>query len=482
MSGVLAPQPGPQTRFLSTLADICIYGGSAGGGKSFGLLLEPLRHQENSSFYGVFFRRTNPQLTNPGGLWDEAEKLYPMTGGAQRITDKEYVWDGGMKLSFRHMEHEKDKLSWQGAQVPFIGFDELTHFSESQFIYMMSRNRSASGVPGYIRGTCNPDPDSWVRTWIDWWIGEDGLPIPERSGVVRWFIMINDERIWASTRQELIDKFQPQPVTQENQILPKSFTFIPATIFDNKILLKNDPNYLASLKSMPRVEREQLLGGNWDVRIEEGSYYKSDWVTEVTSVHPSSRSIRFWDRAASLPSEAYPDPDWTVGVRLVRQPSGCHPEFVITGVERDRMLPAGVRNLILSTAHRDGKKTRQVVEQEPGSSGKSDAIDIVSKLSKSGFEGRKRRPSGDKLERFLPFSAACENGQVGILKGAWNDAFHKELEAFTGNGKTKDDQCDAVSGAFNEINEYMSHLGDFEFPDGFGTKEHEWSMSNSVEH
>ena len=260
---VLGPQPGPQTQFLASIADIVIYGGAAGGGKSYALLLEPLRHKNNAEFAAVVFRRTSPQLTNPGALWDEAAKMYPGTEGTQKKSDMEYHWGeevngvrDGMKVAFRHMEHEKNKLDWQGSQVPLLLFDEITHFTESMITYMLSRNRSSSGVPGYMRGTCNPDPDSWVRTWIDWWIGEDGLPIPERIGVVRWFIRLNDEMIWADSRQELIDTYQAADATEEEEILPKSFTFIPATIYDNKILLKNDPGYLASLKAMPRVERE----------------------------------------------------------------------------------------------------------------------------------------------------------------------------------------------------------------------------------
>ena len=78
----IAPQPGPQTDFLRTPADICIYGGAAGGGKTVGLILEPLRYVSRvPGFTAVFFRRTTPQITNPGGLWDESVNFYPRFGG-----------------------------------------------------------------------------------------------------------------------------------------------------------------------------------------------------------------------------------------------------------------------------------------------------------------------------------------------------------------------------------------------------------------
>ena len=479
---IIAPQPGPQTQFLSSTADIVIYGGAAGGGKSYALLIEPLRHKDNDEFSAVVFRRTSPQLTNPGGLWDEAAKIYPKTDGVPHKSDMEYHWEDGMKVVFRHMEHEKNKYDWQGAQVPLILFDEVTHFSESQFCYMMSRNRSGSGVPGYMRGTCNPDPDSWVRQWIDWWIkGEDypqeerGFPIPERIGVVRWFVRINDEMIWGDTREELINRYQSEDAGEEDQILPKSFTFIPATIYDNKILLKNDPGYLASLKAMPRVEREALLGGNWDVKPEAGSYYNRKWLVKVSRVHPASKFVRFWDRAASVPSEVYPDPDWTVGLLMARQPAGFDPKYVICNVRRDRKLPAGVRKMIKDAANDDGKKARIVVEQEPGSSGKADAVDIVSKLNSSGFDSRRRNPTGSKKDRYMPFSSACENGEVGYLSGPWNEKFHKENENQAFDDKTKDDQCDAASGAFEELSDKYA-VGDFEIPTDFGTQLNHWAQ------
>jgi hypothetical protein len=79
---IISPQPGPQTAFLQTPADICIYGGAAGGGKTVGLILEPLRHVRRvPGFSAVFFRRTTPQITNPGGLWDESLNFYPRFGG-----------------------------------------------------------------------------------------------------------------------------------------------------------------------------------------------------------------------------------------------------------------------------------------------------------------------------------------------------------------------------------------------------------------
>lgn len=267
---VIRPQAGPQERFLSTPADVAIYGGAAGGGKSWALLLEPLRHSANKEFGAVFFRRTTVQVRNEGGLWDESMKLYPLLGASP----KEHVlsWDfpSGASVSFAHLEHDKTVLNWQGSQIPLICFDELTHFSEGQFWYMVSRNRSMCGVRPYIRATCNPDSDSWVAKFIEWWIDQEtGLPIPERGGLLRWFVRVNNTLFWADTPEELLERHPETP--------PKSVTFIPAKLSDNAALMAADPGYLANLMALPQVERERLLGGNWKVRALAETFFRRAW-------------------------------------------------------------------------------------------------------------------------------------------------------------------------------------------------------------
>ena len=180
--GRLAPQPGPQAAFLASPADIAIYGGAAGGGKTWALLMEPLRHVRNPGFGAVIFRRTTVQVRNEGGLWDESEGLYSRFGAEGFRSQLEWRFPSGASVRFGHLEHDKTVYDWQGAQVPLIGFDELTHFSARQFWYLVSRNRSTCGVRPYIRATCNPDADSWVASFIAWWLDEvTGLPVP-RAG------------------------------------------------------------------------------------------------------------------------------------------------------------------------------------------------------------------------------------------------------------------------------------------------------------
>jgi len=435
----IGPQEGPQTDFLTTRADIAIYGGAAGGGKSYGLLLEPLRHYQNPLFGGVIFRRSTVQIRNEGGLWDEANALYPKLGADMRESTLEVNFPPGSRMKFSHLEHERSVYDWQGAQIPFIGFDELTHFSEFQFFYMLSRNRSTSGVPGYVRATCNPDADHWLRQFLDWWIDNDsGYPIKERSGILRWFVRIEDSIHWADSPDELKKKFG-------DQYPPKSVTFIPSSIHDNKILMSKDPAYYANLMALPRVERMRLLGGNWNVRASAGMFFQRAWMPLIDAMPADVlRRVRYWDRAATKPTAENKDPDWSSGLKLCRLKSGL---FVVEHVVRDRNTPLAIERLMKNTAAQDGFATEIGIEQDPGSAGVADAQNCVRLLA--GYNVRVNKPTQDKITRAKPVSAQCEANNVLVLKGPWNEDFFRELENFP--EAKHDDQVDTLSGAFNQL-------------------------------
>ncbi|HEY1751774.1 MAG TPA: phage terminase large subunit [Caulobacteraceae bacterium] len=418
---------------MKTKADIAIYGGAAGGGKTWALLLLPIRKCVHPEYSAVFFRRTTVQVRNPGGLWDESQKVYPRAHGTPYTAALEWRFPSGAKIKFAHLEHDKTVLDWQGAQLPLICFDELTHFSAAQFWSMTARNRSLAGVTPIIRATCNPDADSWVAELIAWWIDQEtGLPISKRAGCLRWFVRAGERLEWANTKSELSRRFPRLP--------PRSLTFFPAQLKHNRALVRADPGYRANLMALPRVERERLLNGNWKIRAAAGLLFNRAWC-RVVDVVPAGLTVkRGWDLAATPKTETN-DPDWTCGVKLGRSPDG---RYFVLDCRRIRTTPAGVERFLANTAAEDGPDVEIALPQDPGQAGKSQAAAFVRALE--GFTVRATPETGDKVTRFGPFSAQAEAGNVYVLRGTWNDAWFSSLEAFP--DAAHDDDADATSRAF----------------------------------
>lgn len=294
---VIKPQPGFQEAFLSSPADIVVGGSGAGVGKTYAELLEAIRHKDNKDFGAVFFRRTYPQITIEGGLWDESMKLYPKLQGKPNETKRLWKFPKGSTVSFAALQYDKDVITYQGAQIPLIIFDELTHFTEKQFWYMISRNRSTCGVKPYVRASCNPDPDSWVARLIEWWIDQEtGYPIPERSGKLRYFIRHNDVMVWADSKEELImdnaPLFEAMPESKPEDLI-KSLTFIPGSIYENKALMQKDPLYLANLMAQDEDTKARLLKGNWKIRTDKTSLFDSDKIKDMFSNHISDTRDKY---------------------------------------------------------------------------------------------------------------------------------------------------------------------------------------------
>jgi len=438
----LGPQPGPQEAFLATPADIAIYGGAAGGGKTYALLLEPCRHIENSLFGAVIFRRESVQITNQGGLFDTSFGIYPQVYGTPKLSPhRQWIFPSGASITFNHLHTENDVLNWQGSQIPFIGYDELTHFTEKQFWYMLSRNRSTCGIIPYVRATCNPDADSWVAGLVEWYIDPDtGYPIQSRSGRLRYFVRVDDVLRWADTPSELQSQY---PGTA-----PKSFTFIAATLDDNKKLTDLDPAYRANLLAMNRVEQERLLKGNWKIRPNAGSYFPTICVEIIPTIPADVISwVRRWDLAATEPSEVNPSPSATASILMGRRSNG---KFVIVDAINIRRNANVVRQLISTTAALDKSsypRVTTVLPQDPGQAGKDQAASMVTMLA--GYKVKTVRETGSKETRAEPLSAQWQVGNVQLVAGPWNKPYLSEMEAFP-TPDVHDDYVDASSGAFLE--------------------------------
>jgi predicted phage terminase large subunit-like protein len=323
------------------------------------------------------------------------------------------------------------------------GYDELTHFTESQFFYLLSRVRSPSGIPTKIRATTNPDADSWVAKFISWWIDEEGNPIQERAGVLRWFIRLNENIEWADTWGDLAEKFSGQVAPEGDYstklIVPQSVTFVPGTLFDNALGVAADPTYLGKLQSLSAVERGRLLGGNWKISVSGGIVDRSWFKYYGTApAHPTT-IVQSWDTAQKENELA----DYSVCTTWAVTSNG----YYLLDLYRQKV---GSPDLIKAAINLGAKWKPNVVLVEDKGSGTGLIQHLRVSTTLSVFP---INPIGAKMVRFSNESPAIEAGKVFLPEVAeWLLEYEQELSVAP-NGKN-DDQCDSTSQFLGYIREH----------------------------
>ena len=476
---VIAPQEGKQELAINIDADVILLAGSAGSAKSFTLLMRILRYIDDPHFDAVFLRRTMPQIKGQGGMWDNAKDLYNKFDATCLDSKMQATFESGCKATFKSMELEKDKLNFQGLQFTAILFDELTHFSETQFTYLMSRLRSKSKTSSFLMASMNPDsPDHWVVKWVKPFLDEDGYFNEEMAGKILYFVTIEGLPVFADSRKKLEDQF-PHMVWLENPrtgekeyVAPKSFTVVGSTIFDNPILIKQNPNYLAELQSLPEIDRARLLHGNWYIRPEGSNNFERSWLTKLDKI-PSGVSVRAWDKASSEPSDVERFPDFTASIKMIKTTEGrfciigdfCSENQEADGLYKGRFRKrAGERDsIILKQTQWDGKTCKVILPVDVGAAGKTEYLHSAKQLVTKGFVVRPdpMPTNKSKIVKYSPFSSACQAGLVDIVESTFPDEqtlemFYVENEAFSGERSTrtrKDDWPDTCATGFNYLNE-----------------------------
>lgn len=279
----LIPNVGMQETVLTSKAQIIVCGGNRGGGKSQVLLFDACYDTHNPNFSCIFLRKETKQLDKGGGLFDKASKMFPILKGKENKSNKHYTFPSGAKAEFDHIQNESKsevEKRFKGLEIPAMYLDELDQFSFGTFLIIMGSNRNSHGIRNRIIGTCNPDPDSWLRNMLEWYIDEEGYIDPERDGKIRYLYIYGtsvNEIIWGDTKREVYEKskhyidtaltpsLRKVGITEDDFI--KSFTFIKGDLSENPQLLKSDSNYLANIATGGAAAIARNLSGNWNVKV-----------------------------------------------------------------------------------------------------------------------------------------------------------------------------------------------------------------------
>ena len=468
----IALQPGPQVMAAESPAQVIFYGGAKGGGKSFWLLMEALKWYDRSDRGAIIFRRTYTELKDEGGLWSEACKLYPLLGGEPVESKMTVSFPSGHKVQFRHLQHEKDAQAWNGKNIGDVSFDELTFFTEQQFWILLSCMRAHGDAR--FRGSCNPDPTSWVAKFVEWYLDAAGFPVPERSGVVRWFGRKDGKLVWFSSREDALYAGVEHPM---------SFTFIAAKLTDNPALLKKSPQYLANLKALGPVEQARFLGGNWKVRAASGDYFQEPWFPVWSSnpleavSQPKDKDIVRWfwtcDFAGTpvegcqvpgVPksvlvtddTEARRDADWSVFILWAVCKSG---ELIIWDVYRYRDSSGAIEWALRKHVGDERTRTRNapvVLWEDPAQAGKHQIRTYGTILR--GVSRLVVTPSLNPLDVASAGSRHVFGGKVWIRDRCKNrDDFMRALEAFPSS--EHDDDVSALGLGVVYVQTAPAHVG-----------------------
>lgn len=391
--------PSPQQAlFLGLPQAEALYGGAAGGGKTDALLMACLQFVEIPGYSALYLMRSYADLEKPKAPIPRSHEW--LDGLAKWHAGQRY-WEfpSGARLDFGYMERDDDRFKYRTAEYQTVVWDEVTAFTRIQYTYLNSRLRRLEGVSIPLRMRAGGNPEGRGFTWV-------------RSR----FILPTGER---------------------------RFPFVPALLDDNVHI--DQESYRESLNRLDPITRRRLLDGDWTI-IPTGRMFKRHWFEVVRArPEPVDAQVRAWDMA-STEERGDNDPDYTAGGRLAVKDG----VYYLDRVRRERESPGACRDLVRQEAARDGRNCPIVMEQEPGSSGKT-VIDDYARTTLKGYAFKGVPASGSKTQRATPLSIAAEQGLIKLVDGPWVEDFLDEAVVFGTQDAVHDDMVDMAAHGFNEL-------------------------------
>ncbi len=355
----------------------------------------------------LILRRSYRDLDKPGGLMFRSREWFTGTKAHWDGINYRWIFPSGATINFGYIEHAGDELKFQSSEYQAVLYDELTHFSEQQYLYLFSRLRRLQDSPVPLRMRSGTNPGGPGHEWVRKRWNLPGGP-PPGSGRV----------------------------------------FVRSTLRDNPFLRQDE--YIEGLNQLGDVTRAQLLEGDWSATstggfFQAGNFRLCEW-GEVPPATEFAAIVRYWDFAATEPTDLNPDPDYTVGLKIGITLTGSSdpllPDWYVFDVERFRGNPGTVEARIKATAERDGKNVVQWLEQERGSAGKH----LFRHYSVNVLPDRTVRPlyaTGTKEARASIAAARANEGRIFLVDGPWREDFIAECATFPLGGH--DDQVDGLS-------------------------------------
>lgn len=440
-------------------------------------LMRFLLYIDDPNFFGYVFRLNATDMKGGGGLFQTACRMFQAYDKRVKYTKQPMCiyFPSGATINFTGIDGDSGLEAIRGIEISAAMIDEGSQHNEDTVFWIISRLRTKAKMIPNIWITCNPSPDSFLCDWLSkYYLHPKGTILNDESvegrpnalvdGDLRWFLRFGNEMVWGSTKEELVEKYSSSfPIDRLSGLStcqPRSFRFISATCHDNPPLLESDPNYVANLLNLPRIEKERLYFGAWFAREEGSGYFKRHWVGDlVKDVDHSQvkRWVRAFDIAYSVPSEQNPHPDYTANVLLARM---MNDDIIVVHADRVQMRAGDVEEYVLDVVAKDKEfcyGNYQAYLPEDPSAGKMVKV-YWSKLAMSrGLTIRfhKVTSQNGKVGSFSPFAGSAENGIIKVVEDPeWNDSYFSELEAFDGKrstSKRKDDWVDSTALAYNVI-------------------------------